>query len=170
MGDEMRLGKLLGAAVTALGICGAMEQSAASDKEQLVGSWSLVAITVGEGDTQVLPYGPHPKGSMIVDASGHFSITIMRSDLPKFASSSRMTGTPDENKAIVQGSLAYYVTYAIDEATHVIAVKIEGSTFPNFDGDTQVRALSFDGDEVTYINPKPSSGGGIAKNIYKRIR
>jgi hypothetical protein len=148
----------------------AVGQSAKSDKQRLVGSWTLVALTVGEGATQTLPYGPNPKGSMMVDDNGRFSITIMRSDLPKFASNSRMTGTPDENKAIVQGSLAYYGTYTIDEATHLIRVKIEGSTFPNFVGDTQVRTLSFNGDEVSYINPTPSNGGGNAKNIYARVR
>jgi Lipocalin-like domain len=148
----------------------AVGQSAMSDKERLVGSWTLVALTVGEGDTQTLPYGPSPKGSMMVDDNGRFSITIVRSDLPKFASNSRMTGTPDENKAIVQGSLAYYGTYTIDEATHLITVKIEGSTFPNFAGDTQIRSLSFSGDEVTYINPTPSNGSGNAKNIYRRIK
>jgi lipocalin-like protein len=149
---------------------GAVGQSAKSDKERLVGSWTLVALTVGEGATQALPYGPNPKGSMMVDDNGRFSITIMRPDLPKFASNSRMTGTPDENKAIVQGSLAYYGTYTIDEATHLITVKIEGSTFPNFVGDTQVRTLSFNGDEVSYFNPTPSNGGGNAKNIYARVR
>jgi hypothetical protein len=155
---------------TSLMIGSAVGQSATSDKDQLVGSWTLVSLTVGEGATQTLPYGPNPKGSMMVDANGHFSITIMRSDLPKFVSNNRMTGTPDEYKAIVQGSLAYYGTYTIDEATHVITVKIEGSTFPNFDGGTQVRTLSFSGDEVTYINPTPSSGGGNAKNTYRRVR
>jgi Lipocalin-like domain len=60
-----------------------------------------------------------------------------------------MTGTPDENKAIVQGSLAYYGTYTIDEVAHLITVKIEGTTFPNFAGETQIRTLSFNGDEVT---------------------
>jgi hypothetical protein len=148
----------------------AVGQSAKGDKERLVGSWTLVALTVGEGATQTLPYGPNPKGSMMVDDNGRFSITIMRSDLPKFASNSRITGTPDENKAIVQGSLAYYGTYTIDEATHLMTVKIEGSTFPNFAGDTQIRTLWFNDDQVTYINPTPSTGGGNAKNIFKRVR
>jgi Lipocalin-like domain len=79
---------------------------------------------------------------------------VLRSDLPQFASGNRMTGTPDENKAIVQGCIAYFGTYTIDEATHVLTVLVEGSTFPNFDGGTQTRMLSFNGDdEVTYFNP-----------------
>ena len=98
-------------------------------------------------------------------------IVVLRSDLPKFVSNNRITGTPDENKAIVQGSIvAYFGTYTVDEATHVITVRIEGSTFPNFDGGTQTRVLSFSGDEVTYFNPTPSMGGGTAKVTYRRTK
>ena len=40
----------------------------------------------------------------MADANGRFSITVVRSDLLKFASNNRMSGTPDEIKAIVQGA------------------------------------------------------------------
>jgi hypothetical protein len=144
---------------------------AKSAKEQLVGSWRLASLTVGEGADQILPYGPDPKGSMMVDANGRFMIMVVRSDLPNFASNNRMRGTPDENNSIVQGSIAYYGSYSIDEATRVITVNVEGSTFPNFTGGTQTRILSFNGDdEVTYLNPTPSHGGAPAKVTYKRAK
>jgi hypothetical protein len=147
-----------------------VDQTRKSDKEQLVGSWILVSLTAGDGAKQTMPYGPNPKGTMMVDANGRFSITVARSDLPRFASDNRMTGTPEENTAIVQGCISYFGTYSIDEATHVITVNVEGSTFPNFDGGTQTRILSFRGDEVTYLNPTPSMGGGTAKVTYRRAR
>jgi Lipocalin-like domain len=106
----------------------------------------------------------------MVDANGRFMITVVRSDLPNFASNNRMRGTPDENNSVVQGSIAYYGTYTIEEATRVITVNVEGSTFPNFIGGTQTRILSFDGDEVTYLNPTPSHGGAPAKVTYRRAR
>jgi hypothetical protein len=144
-------------------------QSAKSDKECFVGSWTLVSLTSGEGANQTLPYGPNPKGTMMVDASGRFSITVVRSDLPKFTSNNRMTGTPEENKAVVQGTIAYFGTYSIDEATHVLTVNVEESTFPNFTGSKQTRILSFDADEVTYFNPTPSMGGS-ARVTYRRAK
>ena len=147
-----------------------VDQTRKSDKEQLVGSWILVSLTAGDCAKQTMPYGPNPKGTMMVDANGRFSITVVRSDLPRFASDNRMTGTPEENMAIVQGCIAYFGTYSIDEATHVITVNVEGSTFPNFDGGTQTRILSFNGDEMTYLNPTPSMGGGTAKVTYRRAR
>ena len=139
-------------------------------KERLVGSWTLVSLTAGEGADQSLPYGPNPRGSMMVDANGRFMIMVVRSDLPNFASNNRMRGTPDENNSVVQGSIAYYGTYTIDEATRVITVNVEGSTFPNFIGGTQTRILSFEGDEVTYLNPTPSHGGAPAKVTYRRAK
>ena len=147
-----------------------VDKTRKSDKEQLVGSWILVSLTAGDGAKQTMPYGPNPKGTMMVDANGRFSITVVRSDLPRFASDNRMTGTPEENTAIVQGCIAYFGTYSIDEATHVITVNVEGSTFPNFDGGTQTRILSFNRDEMTYLNPTPSMGGGTAKVTYRRAR
>jgi hypothetical protein len=160
-------------AITALGIAlmtsTTVGQSTKSDKERFIGTWTLTSITSGEGTNQSLPYGSNPKGTMMADANGRFSITVARSDLPKFASNNRMSGTPEENKAIVQGSIAYFGTYSIDEATHVLTVNIEGSTFPNFTGGTQTRILSFDGDEVTYFNPTPSMGGS-AKVTYRRAK
>src|SRR5262245_25622245 len=158
-------------AIAALGIAlmtsATVGQPAKSDKERFIGTWTLVSLTSGEGVNQTLPYGPNPQGTMMVDPNGRFSITVVRSDLLKFASNNRMSGTTDENKAIVQGSIAYFGTYSIDEATHVLTVKIEGSTFPNFTGGTQTRILSFDGDQVTYFNPTPSMGGS-AKVTYRR--
>jgi len=90
-----------------------VDQTRKSDKEQLVGSWILVSLTAGDGAKQTMPYGPNPKGTMMVDANGRFSITVVRSDLPRFASDNRMTGTPEENMAIVQGCIAYFGTYSM---------------------------------------------------------
>ena len=140
-----------------------------TDKERLVGTWILESLTRGEGAGQTEPYGPNPIGTMMVDAGGRFSIIVVRSDMPRFASDNRMTGTAGENAAVVQACVAYFGTYAIDEATHVITVNVEGSTFPNFIGGTQTRVLSFNGDdEMTYHNPTPSMGGGTAKVTYRR--
>jgi hypothetical protein len=93
------------------GAPGAIGQTTKTDKERLVGSWTEVSITAGGGGSQAQPFGPNPNGMMMVDADGHISLTTLRSDLPKFQSNNRITGTADENKAIVQGSIAYFGTY-----------------------------------------------------------
>jgi hypothetical protein len=146
------------------------EEPAKSDRQRLIGAWTLTSLTSGEGADQTLPYGPNPKGMMMVDATGHFSIIVLRSDLPKFISNNRMTGTQAENAAVVQGMIAYFGTYTIDETTHVITVDVAGSSFPNFAGGTQTRILSFkNDDEVSYFNPTPSMGG-TAVVTYRRAQ
>jgi Lipocalin-like domain len=165
------VGLLAGALLGAMSIAGdAMGQPARSDKEQIVGTWLLVSLTAGEGAAQTQPYGAAPKGVMTVDAGGHVSLTVLRADLPKFASGNRTTGTPDEIKAVVLGSISYYGTYEVDDATHVMTIRIIGSTFPNFDGTTQKRTLAFNGDELTFSVPNPSGGGAGAKLLFKRAK
>ena len=150
---------------------GAFAQATKTEKERLVGSWAEVSITAGGGGSEAQPFGPNPNGMMMVDASGHISLITLRSDLPKFQSNNRITGTADENKAIVQGSIAYFGTYVVDEATHEITITIKGSTFPNFDGTIQRRLLSFRGDdEFTFTVPNPSGGGPTTTVVFRRAK
>jgi len=71
--------------------------------KELVGSWTLISVTVNRGGDEIDPFGPNPKGTMMFDRNGRFSIVVTRSELPKFASNNREMGTPEENKAISPG-------------------------------------------------------------------
>ena len=104
---------LLGiSAVTVLTFSLLLDVSAATvSKEQLIGNWILASNTAANGR----PFGPND-GYATFSADGRFSITLLRSDLPKFASNNRDTGSADENKAVVQGSNAYFGTYSLNEA------------------------------------------------------
>jgi len=136
---------------------------------QLIGTWTLVSMGVGEGADRIEPFGADPKGIMTMD--GHrLVIIITRATLPKFAAGNREQGSPAENQAIVQGSIAYFGTYTFDEATSTLTAHIEGSTFPNFIGQDQKRRVIIDGNELTYVNPQPSGGGGTAKVLWRRVR
>ena len=65
----------------------------------------------------------------------------MRGDLPKFAAKNREQGTPEENQAVVKGSIAYLGTYTVSETDKVISAKIEGSSYPNFVGGPDQKRL-----------------------------
>ncbi len=145
-------------------------QAAKSVKDQMTGAWTLVSIAGGEGEKKVEPYGPSPKGSMFLAPSGQFSVSIVKAGIAKFAVNNREQGTADENKAVVQGSLAYFGTYSVDEAGKAINVRIEGSTFPNFEGTDQKRLYSIDGDTLTLSNPTPSAGGVTLVQVWKRAK
>ena len=107
---------------------------------------------------------------MILTPDGRFSVILMRSSLPKFASNNRMKGTAEENQAIVQGSLAFYGSYAVaSEKEHTVNLRIEGSTFPNRDREDQKRVMTVKGDEMKVTNPT-ASVGGAAYLIWKRAK
>src|SRR5262249_44946570 len=54
--------------------------------KNLVGAWTIVSVTYGEGADKTEPYGANVKGTQIYDASGHFAVVVTRADLPKVAS------------------------------------------------------------------------------------
>jgi Lipocalin-like domain len=140
-------------------------------KEQLVGSWTLVStINTDKSGKKVELFGPNPKGALMFDSTGHFSILITRPDLPKFASRNRMAGTPKENKAVVAGSIAYFGTYSVSDADRTINIHVEGSTFPNWTGTDQKRPFTLTGDELRYMNPTPSVGYGTTEVVWRRAK
>src|ERR1700751_2060321 len=103
----------------------------------------------------------------IFDRSGHFAIVISRPDLPKFASSNRMLGTPEEDKAIVQGSIGFFGMYAV--ADGVLVQHVEGGTWPSWIGTDQRRTItSFVGDEQTWTTD--ASFGGKSELRWQRVK
>ena len=138
-------------------------------KEQLVGTWKLVTShNIRSDGSKIDRSGPNPKGIVIYTSDGHFVFVNTRSDLPKLASNSRDRGTPEEFKAVVQGSLAYFGTYSVNEADKVISVQIEGSTFANMIGEPDQKRIitSLTADELKFTNPAGTSGA--TELVWKR--
>ena len=108
--------------------------------DQLLGPWTLVSHESVRADGSRTPvYGPNPKGFAFFDAIGHFIISVMRADRAKYAVDFPTQGTAEENKATAQGTMTYFGTYSINEAEHTIALHIEASSFPNWNGADQKR-------------------------------
>jgi hypothetical protein len=139
-----------------------------SMKKQLVGTWTFVSSTTKLPDGSPA-WGTNPKGLLIFTANGHFSSQIVRSDLPKFASNNRAQGTPEENKAVVQGTIGTFGTYTVDEAKKTYTLKFEGSSFPNRVGTEQTRPFTITGDELKVTNPATTVGGS-SEIVYKRAK
>jgi hypothetical protein len=156
-------------AVLCLGTVLFVGPSSAQSAKDVVGSYTLVSAVMELDGKKSDTYGPNAKGALTLDANGRYVLVFMRAFLPKFASNNRMTGTPDENKAIVQGSFASFGTYSINEAEKTIIFRIESATFPNWNGDEQKRSFTLSADELKYI-VRAASGGGIATVTWKRAR
>ena len=98
----------------------------------------------GDG-TKVERYGTSPKGIAFFDAGGRYIITVMRSDRAKYASNALWQGTPEENKETADGTITYFGTYSTSEADSSIAIHVEGSSFPNWNGTNQKRFVAIAG-------------------------
>ena len=157
-------------ALTFLGTSVWAQPNAGSPAKQLVGHWTLVSVTFQTDGKTVDAFGPNPKGLFIYDSSGRYSIVITRPGVPKFASNARDSGTADENKAAVQGSLAHFGTYTVNEKEGSYTVKIEASSVPNWVDTEQKRLFSVTGDELKITNPTSSVGAGAAQLVLKRAK
>lgn len=154
-------------AFSLLGNVAAAAPKAKVSKKQLIGNWILVSNTTTAPDARA--FGPND-GYATFNADGRFSISLLRSDLPKFASNNRDMGTADENKAVVQGSIAYFGTYSLNGADGTLTLHIERSSFPNWDGTDQQRLIaSLTATELKYTNPAASTGG-TAELGWKRVK
>jgi len=141
----------------------------AETAKDLVGTWKYVVNeTTRQDGSRVDTFGKEPKGIIMFDSGGNFALFIAKPDPVKFASRSRLDGTPDEYKAAVHNSISYYGTYKVDEATNTISWSIDASSFPNWYGVTQQRHFSIHGDELRITNQLGSSGGGVL-SVLKRL-
>ena len=161
-------GRIAGCAIamTALGLANSSIDAAAQGGKGLVGTWEWVSVdnTAADG-TRTLPFGPKPGGYLTFGADGRFFWLITRPGRAKFASGRRDQGTPDENKATVQGSLAYCGTYAVSNDT--LIMRIEASTYPNEEGAEQKRAFTLNGDQLTWRNPTVSTGASGVATLHR---
>ena len=148
----------------------ATQQSPA--QRQFVGTWSLVSIHYVERDgRKVEPFGPGAQGMLYFDADGRFATQVMATNRPRFASNNRMIGTPEENKAVSQGVVAYFGTYTVDEPSHVVTLHIEQSSFPNWNGTDQKRTFKFAGEELRYTAASSTANPAeSAELVWKRAR
>jgi hypothetical protein len=157
----------------ALGAGAALAQPAKTLREQLVGTWNFVIaeITTADGK-KTLPFGDKPKGMLIFTADGHFSQVHVSSGLPRIASNNRLAGTDADNRAIVQGTLALFGTYTVDEDKKTLTFHITASTFPNQEGVSQTRTIdTLTAEEFRNTNPGAARDGpASAVNIYKRAK
>jgi hypothetical protein len=142
---------------------------AAQTAKNIVGDWTLISSdTVSPSGARTPTLGSNPTGRVTFTSDGHFIWLFINNDLPKFAANNRAAGTPDENAAVIKGSISVYGTYSVSDKDLVF--KIEQSTFPNWKGTEQKRSIVvITADELKWTNPAGSTGG-IAELAFKRAK
>jgi hypothetical protein len=144
--------------------------SRAETGADLVGTWSLVASVAENDGVRREQFGHEPNGVLMFDDTGHFMLTIIGTNLPRFASNNRAQASADESHAVVAGTIAMIGRYAVDKDASTLTFYVDASTFPNWAGTTQKRLIvSAAGETLEYVTPTASSGG-VGRVTWKRLR
>ena len=138
-------------------------------KEQIVGAWTLVSWVQTRADgTKNYRFGNNPKGVNMFSPNGRYSLIIVQPDLPKLSSNDPMKPTADEAEAIVRGSIAYFGTYEVDEASKTLSLQLDGTTLTNQVGMPQKRTIDSISPEEMHYSNATAVGGGKIELVWKR--
>ncbi len=140
-------------------------------KDQLVGTWILVSLdNVRPDGTRQPGYGPNPKGILIFDANGRFSMMQVPANRPKLKSANRLEATAEESVAVMHASFATFGTWTVSEPDKTVIQHVEGSLIPNAEGTDSKRIISsLTADELKWTTPGIAQGGKN-ESVYRRAK
>jgi hypothetical protein len=162
------------AAMTAVGLALLLGYAIAQEKslkDQLVGTWALVANdNVATDGTKRQIFGANPKGILILEANGRYAQIFLRPGRPKFKANNRLQGTSEEIKAAYEGALVHFGSWSVAEADKTIIISTDGALYPNQEGTEGKRSVvSLTAEGLTLANPA-SSAGGTTEAVFRRAR
>ena len=141
-------------------------QASGQAKSPVLGTWVPVSVVNTAADGQKVDvFGATPIGRVIFAPNGQFTVLFSRTDLPKFASGNRVSGTAEENQAVVKGTLAYSGSYSVDSKEKALVMKVDASSFPAWIGETQKRKYILSGDNLQWEGVVGNQGGKIVVNL-----
>jgi hypothetical protein len=116
-------------------------------------------------------FGDNPRGMLILSRNGHYTLIIGKAQIAPVASGVRTKATDAENKAMVDGSIAHYGRWSVDDGGKAITFHVEMSSFPNWDKKPQKRELKASGDTLVYVVAAPSTGSGVPSELtWRRVK
>jgi lipocalin-like protein len=158
------------AAMALLALSFLPSSAAAQEKtvsEKMVGTWTMVSnISTSADGKKSDTFGPNARGLLIFTNYGRYSWNTV-SKLPKFASNNQNTGTADENKAAVRGSVAHFGTYLVNDVDKSFTVTVEGSAYPNSSGTSLKQMVAVWADEMTITSV--ALDGGTVEIKWKKV-
>ncbi|KRG40088.1 lipocalin-like domain protein [Stenotrophomonas panacihumi] len=160
---------LLGMTLAILGGLAARDTADTAQDFPLRGTWTLVAADKRLPNGERVPdYGASPKGRLVIDNAGRYALQIFKSERVRFASSDKANGTADEYASAVMGSSTHYGVLEMDARQGLLVFRIEGASFPNWEGTVQQRAYTLEGDMLTYQVPARPDGS-VPLSIWRKL-
>jgi Lipocalin-like domain len=161
-------------AITMLGVAtlpGTTIAQQKSLKEQLVGTWSLVAYnSIGADGSKKPIFGARPAGTLMLDANGHYAMVLADPGRVKWKANLRTQLTTEDLGTAARGLVAQFGTWSVEEPTKTLTRKIQGALSPNLLGAEQKVTVVLSGDELTTATDLSGVTGGKAETVFRRAR
>lgn len=159
-----------GGAALMLSTLSASDAAERGQNLSMEGTWIMAsAYEILADGTRVTHYGEHPKGLLMVDEAGRYSLQIFRPDRPNFASGVKRQGTPEEYREAVIGSSTHTGRVSLNPESRQLIFDIETASYPNWEGKRQVRDFTYKDGVLTYAVPAKASGDGtIAYSVWRK--
>ena len=151
-------------------MAGGLAPARAEELPTLEGSWVMdQAYEIRTDGTRTTNYGEHPKGLLVIDRAGRYSMQIFKVGRPPFASGDKAQGTPEEYSSALNGISTHIGRVSIDKARQQLIFDVEAASFPNWEGKRQVRDFTYQNGLLSYAVPASASGSStIAYSIWRR--
>ena len=116
--------------------------------KQLVGTWKVVSlITRFDGGDAVEPFGPNPKGRLVLTPEGDWIIILTRADRGP-------AKNIEEKGALLDSMLAYSGKYTVDGNRMVIRVDVSWNEIYSGANQNQTRFFSIESDRLIIRSPE----------------
>jgi Lipocalin-like domain len=130
-----------------------------TDTQHLIGSWRHVGSTIGGKPRP--GQGASPKGIIIYDAHGFMACHVAPD---REVAKAGDKPTAEEAKAALEGYVAYFGKYSVDEQARTVTHHRQASVQPGDKGDV-VRGYEFSGDRLI-LRPL----GTTTEVVWERIK
>ena len=140
-------------------------------REQLIGTWKLVALEVETSDGEIsYPWGEDVVGIHTWDETGHFAIQSGKAERERFASDIPFEATPEEASTAIKTYLAYFGTFEVDEIERTVTHNGIGSLFPNWVGVPEIRSYEFSEDQLILASESTVGGNTLTvRRVWERL-
>jgi len=126
----------------------------------ILGAWKLVKwVYEDENNNEVRYFGQSPEGLLIYHESGYMSVQIAQEERKHFESDVLNGGSLEEQSAAFTTFLSYYGTF-VEEVPGKFVHTVEGTLFPNWLGNKEVRYAEIEGDILILSTPPVKVGEG----------
>ena len=142
-------------------------------RDQLLGVWKLISFEFRLADGIILrPLGQGVQGILIYDTSGNMALQVVDPERPKFATEDWMSGTVDEAKSALDGFMAYYGTFEVNEKKPSVIHHVAHSSFPNWDGVDREQFFELKDDRLTLLTlPMTMSNEHlVGQLVWKKVK